>query len=113
MSPFEGQLQSPFVDSVSFETEQAEGYTGRASGSAPFVEALFGQDGTADSHGAARRLLLAELYDEEMDEAAYELMGEVSALAGADSSRLGAAGLRLQLSPFLNEVDAVVDRVAR
>src|SRR5687767_5657014 len=112
MAVFEGQLQSPFIRSGSFEIDASEQFLPNARPTSPFVERMFSPDG--EGHGgqeAARRLLVAELYDEEMDEALYELIGEVAATSGLVSTRSGAAAVRLQFAPLLNEVEAIVDRV--
>jgi hypothetical protein len=107
MSPFEGQIASPFVDSARFEAE-SNAYIPQLGRSTPFVETWF-EDAhdSADSNGARHRLLVAELHDEEMDDAIYELMGEVGA-----TPHMGTGSLQLQFSPFLNEVDAAIDRVS-
>jgi hypothetical protein len=74
---------SPFLDVRSFETP-SERVTRRLGLSSPFVETLaFEQpESNGDPRSAARRVLLAELYNEEFDEAVYELIGETAGFAG-------------------------------
>ena len=75
MSISTAELNSPFVDSRSFEapTEAAIRRLGLAS---PFVEAfaLEPSRSVTDSRDAVRRVLRAQLYSEELDSAIYELV---------------------------------------
>ena len=107
MSPLEGQLGSPFVDAASFE-DVRDAYIPQFGRSTPFVNQLFEDAVDGNANGARHRLLVAELHDEEMDEAVYELIGE----AGTGAAGNGTGSLQLQFSPFLREVDAAIDRMS-
>jgi hypothetical protein len=107
MSPLEGQLGSPFVDAASFE-DVRDAYIPQFGRSTPFVNQLFEDAVDGNANGARHRLLVAELHDEEMDEAVYELIGEASAGAAGN----GSGSLQLQFSPFVREVDAAIDRMS-
>ena len=108
------ELNSPFVDSRSFEapTEAAIRRLGLAS---PFVEAfaLEPSRSLTDSRDAVRRVLRAQLYNEELDNAIYELVGETASFAanGADP-RLAASAARMRLAPLADEIESFIQRAA-
>jgi hypothetical protein len=104
---------SPFLDVRSFETP-GERVTHRLGLSSPFVEAFAFEHGESDGDPgrAARRVLLAELYDEELDDAVYEVVGEIAASAGNGDGRLGVASARLRLAPLADEIEAYIQRAA-
>jgi hypothetical protein len=108
-----GRSESPFVDSGSFEAPD-EAVVRRLGLSSPFVQAFVGDDlGASSSSGAARRVLLAELHDEELDDAIYELVGETAAFASAGAgARLNAASLQMRLSPLAAEIEGFIQRAA-
>ena len=85
--------ESPFVDLGSFEAP-SEASVKRLGLSSPFVEAFMTEDaGGYDASGAgARRVLLAELHDEELDAAIYELVGETASFASVNRSAVVATG---------------------
>jgi hypothetical protein len=104
---------SPFVDAASFEIEgEAQRPTGLSS---PFIEGFLAEySATQDRPGdGVRRVLLAELYDEELDDAIYELVGETASFAepGAGSA-LGAASLKLRLAPLAEDIEGFIQRAA-
>jgi hypothetical protein len=104
---------SPFLDVRSFETP-SERVTHRLGLSSPFVEAFAFEhaESDGDPSRAARRILLAELYDEELDDAVYELVGEIAASAGNGDGRLGVASARLRLTPLADEIEAFIQSAA-
>ena len=114
MSIATAELNSPFVDSRSFEapTEAAVRRLGLAS---PFVEAfaLEASRSITDSRDAVRRVLRAQLYSEELDSAIYELVGEAASFAanGADP-RLAASAARMRLAPLADEIERFMQRAA-
>src|SRR5262245_28453504 len=106
--------ESPFVDVQSFEIPT--GPTAKRPGlSSPFVEAFTFEHtdaGAGGPTGAARRILVAELYDEELDNAMYELIGEAAYASNGNGSKLGESSLRLHFSPLANEIEAFIQRAA-
>jgi hypothetical protein len=114
MSAPSGISESPFIDVESFEASPAA-MVGRPRLSSPFVEAFVSEDSGA-SYGqgeGARRVLLAELHDEEFDDALYELVGETSAYASNGSgSRLNTAALQMRLAPLAGEIESFIQRAA-
>jgi hypothetical protein len=103
---------SPFLDILSFEVPpQPE--ASRRGMSSPFVDAfaLEPSEQDEDPGGAARRILLAELYDEELDDAIYELVGEVAGFAGNGSGR-NTGILTLHLAPLADEIETFIQRAA-
>src|SRR5262249_52921398 len=96
---------SPFLDVRSFETP-TERITRRLGLSSPFVEAFAFEhaESDGDPRSAARRVLLAELYDEEFDDAVYEAIGETAGFAGNGDGKLGIASARLRLVPLADEI---------
>lgn len=108
------QSESPFLDVRSFELPN-EATVRRLGLSSPFVEAfaLEQSEPDTDASGAVRRVLRAQLYDEEFNDAVYELVGEVTAFArnGSDP-RLGVASARLRLAPLADEVEDYLQRAA-
>jgi hypothetical protein len=110
-----GSTASPFVDAESFEPSDGEAPRPSTTVYSPFVEAFaLEENGThGDSRDAARRVFLAELYDEELDQALYELAGEAAALVGASTgNRMGTAALELHFAPYVQEVEASIQRLA-
>ena len=106
------QSESPFLNVGSFEIAPTLAIK-RLGLASPFVEA-FAPDhgGRADvAHDSARRLLLAELYDDELDDAVYELLGETVGFIGTDA-RLGVPALQLRFAPLADELERYVDRAA-
>jgi hypothetical protein len=104
---------SPFVELPSFEQEapRANGSNGHMR--SPFVEALRSEDAYQSDEYAERRLLVAELYDEEMDEAIYELMNEAAAMAGDGTpSRFTANTLAMRFGPMAEEIESTLQRLA-
>jgi hypothetical protein len=114
MSALSGRSESPFVDVGSFEAP-AEAVVRRLGLSSPFVESFVGEDpspsnGTGDG---ARRVLLAELYDEELDDAIYELVGETASYASTGSAaRLNTASLQMRLDPLASDIESFIQRAA-
>ena len=108
------EFHAPFVDVGSFETPR-EATIRRLGLSSPFIEAFAYDDSSsgAATRDAVRRVLHAELYDEELDEAIYELVGETasSAINGADP-QFAASTARLKLTPLADEIEDYVQRVA-
>jgi hypothetical protein len=104
---------SPFLDVRSFETP-TERVTRRLGLSSPFVEAFAFEhaESDGDPRSAARRVLLAELYDEEFDDAVYEAIGETAGFAGNGDGKLGIASARLRLVPLADEIEAYIQRAA-
>lgn len=107
-----GVSASPFLDAKSFEA--APEPTARLGLSSPFVQAFATEpeDVPIDPRGASRRLLLAELYDEELDDAIYEVVGEAAAAFHPAHARPGAASLRMRLDPLARELEALAERAA-
>src|SRR3954454_699342 len=100
MSPA-GSAASPFVDAESFEAASDDAPRVPAMHS-PFLDAFTMED-SGSGDGAlegARRVLLAELYDEELDAALYELAGEAAGVIGTGGGgRLGHAAVELHFAP--------------
>lgn len=110
MSSSTSQSESPFLDVHSFEMPSPS--TARVNGiSSPFVEAFLAEHAGTDRQGATRRVLLAELYDEEFNDALYEAIGEITAHSG-NGATLDAATAKLRITPLLNEVESFIQRVA-
>jgi hypothetical protein len=107
------QSESPFLNVGSFEIAPAAGIK-RLGLASPFVEAFaLEHGGQADgSNDGARRILLAELYDDELDDAVYELLGDTAGFVGNGAGRLGVAALRLRFAPLADELERYVDRAA-
>jgi hypothetical protein len=104
---------SAFVDVRSFETP-TDRVTSRLGLSSPFVEAFAveHQGWERDLRGGVRRVFLAELYDEEFDDAVYEAVGEIASVASNGDARLNAAAARQRLAPLVNEIEAYIQRAA-
>lgn len=106
--------ESPFLDLRSFEIPTGSGES-RFAVSSPFVQALAFEEPESggDTYGPARRILLAELYDEELDDAVYELMGEASAMVqNGIGSHLEASSLRRHFDPLAAEIEGLIQRAA-
>jgi hypothetical protein len=106
--------ESPFVDLRSFEIP-TESTASRFAVSSPFVQALAFEEPESggDTYGPARRILLAELYDEELDDAVYELIGEASSMVqNGVGSRLEASSLRRHFDPLAAEIEGFIQRAA-
>ena len=103
---------SPFLNAESFAVPT---YAGESSSSfkSPFVQAFALEDAHSgiSAHEGARRLLLAELHDEEFEDALYELAGETARVARQlPDERLSAAALELYLAPLAREIDTTLLR---
>jgi hypothetical protein len=109
MSVAIGRFESPFVDVGSFELAGESVFSPRRL-SSPFVEGFIAEHAGGASDGGLRRVLLAEMYDEEFDDAVYELVGE--AAAGSLGSTAGAAALRVQFAPLAEELESFIERSA-
>jgi hypothetical protein len=106
--------ESPFLDVRSFEAP-SERVISRLGLSSPFVEAFAFEhiESNGDPRSAMRRVLLAELYDEEFDDAVYEFVGETAAFSGGNGdARLGMASAKLRLAPLVDEIEAYIQRAA-
>ncbi|MEO8450178.1 MAG: hypothetical protein ABI647_10335 [Gemmatimonadota bacterium] len=103
---------SPFLDAESFETADPESAEAPRRVMSPFVDAfsLESHESGSDPRDAARRVLLAELYEDEMDEALYELVGEIAG-TGA-SARYGVGALQLQFAPQVRAIESTLERIA-
>jgi hypothetical protein len=105
--------ESPFLDVRSFELPTAA--NARLGLSSPFVEAFAFEetDPRAEPHGAIRRILLSELYDEELDDAIYEVLGEIAAQdANGTASMMAAASARRRIAPLADEIENFIQRAA-
>lgn len=100
--------ESPFLNAESFPPLALNGER-QTSVASPFLQGfhLALDDGGVSPREASRRLLLAELHDEELDEAMYELAGDAARMVRKlDDTRLSAASLELYLAPLSRELDA-------
>jgi hypothetical protein len=104
------QIQSPFLDVRSFEM-QTDTDVRRRGLSSPFVEAftLESFETSSNSREADRRVLLAQLYEESLDEAIYELVGE---LVDSTGGRSGLAAGKLRLAPLADDMETLLQRAA-
>jgi hypothetical protein len=109
-----GRIESPFVETRSFQLP-AEAVRKRNGVASPFVESFLLEhaEPRTDAREAARRVLIAELYDEELDDAIYELVGETAGLVDAGVvPALGAAAVRQRLAPLAQELEGFLQRAA-
>ncbi len=100
--------ESPFLNAESFPPPALNGER-QTSVSSPFLQGFHValDDGGVSPREASRRLFLAELHDEELDEAMYELAGDAARVVRTlDDVRLSAASLELYFAPLARELDA-------
>jgi hypothetical protein len=108
-----GRIASPFRDTPSFKLPDYEAPRLVALAS-PFVQAFAFESSSVDADADGdRRALLMQLYDEELDDALYELAGEAAAFASngvGGESRAGA--LNAHFAPLVNEIEAFIEKAA-
>lgn len=107
-------IESPFRNVGSFEMRE-DSARPLMSLASPFVEALAyeGDEGTTgDAAAGVRRTLLAELHDEELDDAIYELVGELAANADGVAPELRSYTLNAAAAPLIAEIEAFIQGAA-
>jgi hypothetical protein len=119
----QGNVVTPFLDMRSFVREESEVFASEAPAPAlgsPFVSVyeMEGQAGFVDPEQEAYSTLVQELYDQEFDEALYELMVQARSLHEEHlvSSGQGVEGERLLSQHFnqlIREAEAAVDAFGR
>ena len=122
-------LQSPFLDVTSFPREEAEAVEDITTvpstySSSPFVSAyeMEGGESRVDHESEEFIQLLGELYDDEFNDAVFELVNEASALYEdqfshdyrdkSSQSREGDRFLSEHFAPLENELEILLDRMA-
>jgi len=103
--------ENPFLDAYSFQMPTAT--VGQPRLSSPFIEAFTFEDMVSDPRDSVRRVLRAQLYDEEFDDTVYELIGELSGVASNNSdARYATTTGRLHLAPLADEAEDFIQRAA-
>lgn len=119
----EGNVATPFLDLRSFVREESEAFASEAPSPAlgsPFVS-VYEMEGArlADPAQEAWSTLVQELYDQEFDEALFELMVQARALheeheaSGGPGAFGGERLLGQHFGPLVREAEAAVDALGR